>query len=260
MPLQPVRFQNAQGRTLVGRLHLPDGGPTVAWAVFAHCFTCTKDYKAPVYTARTLAEQGVAVLRFDFTGLGDSEGDFSDTTFRTNVSDIVSAARWLEREHAAPTVLIGHSMGGAAALMAAAEIPTVTLVATLAAPSAPGHVAENLAETRDRALRDGAAEACIAGRKVLLRRRFFEELDELDPTAALRGTRAALLIFHSPADQVVPIANAARLFQAARHPKSFVALPGADHLLSQEADARLVGEMIGAWVRRQQSVVVSRES
>jgi len=251
MPLETIRFPNDQGRTLVGRLHRPEGdaAPT-AWGVFAHCFTCSKDYKAPVYTARALAAHGIGVLRFDFTGLGDSEGDFSETTFRTNVGDVVAAARWLAQEHAAPEVLIGHSMGGAAVLVAAAQVPSVSVVATIAAPAAPGHVAENLADTRERALRDGAAETTIAGRRVLLRRRFFEELAEVDPGEALRATQAALLLFHSPKDEVVPIANAARLFQAARHPKSFVSLPSADHLLSDEADARLVGEIVAAWVRR----------
>jgi putative redox protein len=251
MSLKSVRFPNDQGRTLVGRLHLPDGGgPPAAWGVFAHCFTCSKDYKAPVYTARALAAHGVAVLRFDFTGLGDSEGEFSETTFQTNVSDVVAAARWMAAEHGAPDVLVGHSMGGAAVLMAAARVPSVSVVATIAAPAAPGHVAETLAETRARALREGAAEAIIAGRPVLLRRRFFEALEEVDPGEALRATQAALLLFHSPGDQVVPISNAARLFQTARHPKSFVSLPGADHLLSDEADAQLVGEIVAAWVRR----------
>lgn len=250
MAVRSIRFQNAQGRTLGGRLQLPDERPPLAWAIFAHCFTCSKDYKAPVYTARALALRGLGVLRFDFTGLGDSEGDFADTTFSTNVSDVLSAARWLAEEHAAPTVLVGHSMGGAAVLVAARELPDVRVVATIAAPSEPGHVGASLGDVRARALAEGQATAHIAGRDVLLRRRFFEELDGVRLGDVIRHVDASFLFFHSPADPVVPVSSASRLFQAARHPKSFIALPDGDHLLTNEADARLVADVIAAWVRR----------
>lgn len=245
-----VNFQNAAGEQLSGSLELPADDPPSAFALFAHCFTCTKDYKAPVRISQALAGHGIATLRFDFPGLGRSEGQFVDTTLTKNVSDVVHAAAFLRQHYDAPRVLVGHSMGGAAVLRAAAELPDTRLVATLGTPAEPGLVGPVLAGARQQAERDGKAVIRVAGRTLELRRGFFDDVAGSTLADALANLSAALILFQAPEDSVVPRDNAERLYAAARHPKSLVALAGANHLVDRQQDAQLVADVIAAWCRR----------
>ena len=251
MRSENVTFENEQGEPLAGRLDLPADGEPAAYALFAHCFTCTKNLQAVGRISRALVGEGIAVLRFDFTGLGESEGDFSETTFSSNVGDLVAAARFLERERRAPELLVGHSFGGAAVLQAAEHLPDVRAVATVAAPYDPEHVtnlfeADELGEIRQK----GEAVVNLGGRPFKIKQEFLDDLKAGGAEKIIHDLGRPLLIFHSPVDQTVGIENAALLFQAAKHPKSFVSLDHADHLLSDEADARYVGAMLAAWARK----------
>ena len=246
---QRIRFVNDQGIELAASLELPDRAPR-AFALFAHCFTCGKDSAAAARIARTLAGHGYGVLRFDFTGLGGSEGDFANSSFSANVEDLVAAAGYLRERHQAPALLIGHSLGGTAALVAAARIPEVRAVVTVGAPSSAAHVLRHLGEAADALEREDQAEVEIAGRSFRISRRFLEDAAEQDVLDRVAGLRRALLILHAPLDRVVSIDEAARLFQAARHPKSFVSLDGADHLLSALEDAQYVAGTVAAWAER----------
>jgi len=244
-----IEFDGSQGERLSARLDLPDGEPR-AWALFAHCFTCSKDFVASRRVGQALAERGVAVLRFDFTGLGSSAGDFANTDFSSNVDDLVAAADWLRREHAAPQILVGHSLGGAAVLAAAARIPEAVGVATIGAPSDPEHVTGLFADRRAEIEARGEAEVQLAGRRFKIRKGFLDDVAGTKLEEAIAGLRTALLVLHSPIDAQVGIENASRIFQAARHPKSFVSLDDADHLLSRPRDAEYAAEMIAAWASR----------
>jgi len=250
MKVKKLKFTGSLGHTLGAQLDLPDEGEPQAYALFAHCFTCTKDLKAVYHIDRALTAEGFAVFRFDFTGLGESEGDFSDTTFTSNVGDLVAAARHMAGELQAPRVLIGHSLGGAAVLKAALEIPACRAVATIAAPADPGHVGDKLVSARKEAERTGEATLQLGGRTLRIRREFFEDLEESRLGQAIRTLDRALLVFHSPLDNVVGIDNASKIFQAAQHPKSFISLDRADHLLTDETDARYVGTMVATWARK----------
>ena len=220
------------------------------FAIFAHCFTCSKDLKAVRLISRHLAEQGIAVMRFDFTGLGESEGDFAATNFTSNVDDLVAAADFLRREHQAPELLIGHSLGGAAVLVAAQRIAECKAVATLAAPSGTQHLRDTLLRANP-ALQEGEAEVVLAGRTFRLRKQLMEDLEEDRVLTAVRELKRALLIFHSPVDDVVDIDHARRIYQAAQHPKSFVSLDDADHLLLRDPrDATYVARMLTVWAER----------
>jgi len=219
-------------------------------ALFAHCFTCGKDNRAARRIAEVLTLHGIAVLRFDFTGLGASEGEFANTTFSSNVDDLVAAANHLRAKLAAPAILIGHSLGGAAVLAAAAQVPEARAVATIAAPSDPAHVTGLLKDHVDAIHREGEVEVTLAGRPFRIRREFLADVAEQKLTARIADLRKALLIFHSPTDEVVGIDNASRIFAAAKHPKSFVSLAGADHLLSRRSDANYVANVIHAWAER----------
>ncbi len=246
-----VTVPNADGDDLAARLDLPDGGRPHATALFAHCFTCSKDLRAVREIARRLSETGIGVLSVDFTGLGASEGAFEDTSFSTSVSDLVCAADWLAREHDAPQLVVGHSLGGAAALVAAARLPSVRAVATIAAPCDPGHVRGLLAESEDEIEHAGRATVDIGGRPFTIRREFLDDLDSHDQMRQrVAALGRALIVLHSPTDQTVGIEQARHLFEAARHPKSFVSLDGADHLLSRPADARYVADVLAAWAGR----------
>jgi len=249
MSTEKTTFEGAFGDRLAARLERPDGEP-LATAVFAHCFTCSKDLRAARAITRTLAERGYAVLRFDFTGLGESGGDFADTHFSSNVDDLVAAADHLRREIAAPRLLVGHSLGGAAVLVAASRIPEVEAVATIGAPSGGKHLQERLLKAAPE-LEDGdEAEVELAGRTFRIRRELIDDLAGASVTEAAEGLGRPLLILHSPVDDTVPIEHAGRLFEAARHPKSCVALDGADHLLTEEADARFAADVLGVWAER----------
>ena len=243
-------FAGAEGATLSARLELTADGEPRAFALFAHCFTCSKDLHAVVRIARALAARGIAVLRFDFTGLGESEGDFAATGFSSNVADLLAAARFLEERYRAPELLVGHSLGGAAVLCAASELESVKAVATIAAPSDPAHVLRLLAGSRDEIERDGEAEVRLAGRSFRIKKEFLDDVAKGSSEEAIRSLGASLLIFHSPTDEVVGIENAERIYRAARHPKSFVSLDGADHLLTDPEDALYVGRVLAAWADR----------
>ncbi len=250
MKSRAVKFPNAEGSQLSGRLDLPEDEVPIAWALFAHCFTCGKNLRATSHISSALCRQKIAVLRFDFTGLGQSEGDFSDTNFSSNVADLLAAAAWLRKEQSAPMILIGHSFGGAAALQAAGQLPEVRAVATIAAPFDPEHVAHLFADTKEQIELNGEAEVTLVGRTFTLRRQFFLDLSDQQVEARIQSLKAALLVMHSPIDQTVGIDNAAKIYQAAKHPKSYISLDDADHLLSREADALYAGEMIASWARR----------
>lgn len=255
MPIERLRFENDRGLELAARLDLPVDGQPGAYALFAHCFTCTKNLKAISHISRALNQAGFGVLRFDFTGLGESEGDFADTNFSSNVADLVAAAQHLDAHFQAPKLLVGHSLGGAAVLQAAAKIPAVQAVATIGAPCDPAHVTHLLAESRGEIESRGEATVTLAGRQFKIKKQFLDDLEQTRMTETIRQLKCALLVCHSPVDQVVGIENAAHIFQAAKHPKSFISLDHADHLLSNEAAAFYAGAMIAAWSQR----YVSRE-
>ena len=246
----PVRFKNSAGLTLAGRLDSPANGNPRAYALYAPCFTCGKDVRAAVNIGRAMAREGIATLRFDFAGLGESEGAFADTTFTTNVADLKAAAAFLATEYEAPKILVGHSLGGAAVLEAAKDIPSSVAVATIGAPANPEHVAGLLGAARATIESEGEADVTLVGRKFHFRKTFLDDLAHHPWRENLRGLRKALLVFHSPADNTVDISNAAEIFTAALHPKSFVSLNEADHLLTKETDSEYVGLILGAWASK----------
>lgn len=245
-----IFFNNRRGQRLAAVLDQPDKATPVAWALFAHCFTCSKNYKAPTHVSRSLAHEGIATLRFDFTGLGDSQGEFADTTFSSNVDDLVAAAEYMARDLGAPTILIGHSLGGAAVLHAAHRIDSVRAVVTVAAPSSTEHLVKIFEPARPALEATGEAEVTIGGRSITIGRELIHDLERVSMRSAIEDLGRALLILHSPVDTVVPIDNAASIFAAARHPKSFVSLDTADHLLSMESDSRYAAGLITAWASR----------
>lgn len=246
MPTERFTFPGHSGHDLAARLDLPDG-PHLATALLAHCFTCGKDIAAARRIAARLAAQGIAVLRFDFTGLGHSKGEFENTTFNSNVTDLIAAADTLAERGMAPALLIGHSLGGAAILRAAKRIPSAKAVVTIGAPFDPGHVTHNFGDALDRIARDGTAEVELGGRPIRIGREFIEDVkaEALAPDIATLGR--ALLILHAPRDDTVGIENATQIFIAAKHPKSFVTLDHADHLVTRPEDADYVADIIASW-------------
>ena len=247
--IRRIEFEGASGHRLAARLDSPSGTPR-AYALFAHCFTCSKDIHAASRISSGLAERGVAVLRFDFTGLGASGGEFANTNFSSNVGDLAAAAAFLRRGLQAPQILIGHSLGGAAVLAAAEQIPEVRAVCTIGAPADPSHVRRLFTHSAEQIAEQGEAEVAIGGRSFRIQQQFLEDLEEQNLSPRIRALGKALLVFHSPTDTVVGIDNARRLYEAARHPKSFVSLDGADHLLSRRADASYVATIVSAWAER----------
>ncbi|MBK1702619.1 alpha/beta hydrolase family protein [Thiococcus pfennigii] len=250
MPAAQGRFDflNPHGERLAGLLE----GPVEprALALFAHCFTCSKTIGAATRIARALAARDIAVLRFDFTGLGNSEGDFENTNFSSNVADLVAAADHLRRQGRAPDLLIGHSLGGAAVIAAAKAIPECRGVVTIAAPSDPGHVRHLFQESLETIIEDGEALVDLAGRRFTITRQFIDDIAEKNLREDLRTLRRPLLIFHSPVDEIVSIEHARHIYDAARHPKSFISLCQADHLITNPADSDYVAEVIAAWASR----------
>ena len=248
--IERLTFPGAQGAMLAARVHRPLG-PARAWALFAHCFTCGKDLHAARRISTALAEQGFAVLRFDFTGIGESEGDFADTHFSSNLDDLVAAADYLRAHEQAPSLLVGHSLGGTAVIAAAERIPEAKAVVTIGAPASPEHVEGLLAPGTEAAIAEaGQAEVVLAGRRFTIRREFLDDLRRHGLDERVRGLRRALLILHAPLDQIVAVDEARKLFVAALHPKSFVSLDQADHLLTRAADAEYVATLIAAWSAR----------
>jgi uncharacterized OsmC-like protein/alpha-beta hydrolase superfamily lysophospholipase len=248
MPSERFDFFNAAGERLAALLDSPVEPPR-AYALFAHCFTCGKDINAAKRIAEGLTALGIAVLRFDFTGLGSSEGEFANTTFSSNVADLVAAAVELRKKRQAPAILIGHSLGGAAVLAAAGEVPEARAVVTIGAPCDPAHVI-GLVQNRGMIAAAGDIDVALAGRSFRVSRAFLEDVAEQKLETRIAGLRKALLVFHSPSDDIVGIENASRIFTAAKHPKSFVSLAGADHLLSRRSDAAYVANVIHAWAER----------
>src|SRR6201747_804828 len=249
MPTERFEFTGEGGHQLAAALDLPDG-PVTAYALFAHCFTCGKDVLAASRIAVELAAKGIAVLRFDFPVLGSSEGDFANSTFSSNVADLVCAADHLRRTREAPAIVIGHSLGGAAVLAAAGQIPEAKAVATIAAPSDPGHVTHFFADRIEEIRKHGKVEVSLAGRPFNIKREFLDDIAEHNLMDHVAKLHKALLIMQSPTDDTVGIDNATRIFVAAKHPKSFVALPGADHLLSDRRDSMYAADVIAAWAER----------
>lgn len=246
MPSQHLEFPSGRGHSLAGRLELPDA-PARAFAIHAHCFTCSKDGLAAFHMSKALCRAGIAVLRFDFTGLGDSHGHFADSTFSSRVSDLVAAADWLRARHQPPRLLVGHSLGGATVIAAAGQIPEARAIATIGAPFEPATVVRQFGDRVDAIRAQGEARVTLAGRQFTIRRALLDDLAQQRQVDRIRELRRPLLVLHSPLDDTVPIEEAGRIFQTALHPKSFVSLDSTDHLLTRPQDAQWVAGMIRAW-------------
>lgn len=244
-----IEFAGSDEHMLAARLELPEGTP-VAFALFAHCFTCSKDSFAASRISKALVDYGVAVLRFDFTGLGGSDGDFANTNFSSNIDDIVAATEYLRAHHRAPTLMIGHSLGGAAVLAAAHRVASTRALVTIGSPSDPSHITNLFADATDEIERSGEANVQLGGRQFRIRKQLLDDIAAQPQSDRLNDLDAALLVVHSPVDQTVGIDNAREIFEAARHPKSFIALDGADHLLSNRDDAAFAASIIAAWAAR----------
>ncbi|APX99790.1 bifunctional alpha/beta hydrolase/OsmC family protein [Lacinutrix venerupis] len=250
MNIQKVTFSNTKNETLVGRLELPVNQHPHNFAIFAHCFTCNKNLSAVKNISRALTANGFGVLRFDFTGLGDSEGDFENTNFSGNVEDLIHASNFLKENYSAPTLIIGHSLGGAAAIFAASKIESVKAVATIGAPSNPKHVQHLIQSSVEEIKTTGIANVNIGGRPFTIKKQFLDDIESKSLPEVAQKLRKALLVIHSPQDTTVGIQNAEDIYVAARHPKSFVSIDGADHLLSNKENSNYVGKIISSWAIR----------
>lgn len=250
MKTKKLEFKNHEGYKLSARLDVPDTGDIIQSVLFAHCFTCGKNLRAAGNISRALTEKNIAVFRFDFTGLGESEGDFSDSTFSSDVSDLVSAAEKMQELTKPPAILIGHSLGGTAVLQAAKEIQSSKAVVTIGSPCSPEHVTLHFSDKITEIEAKGEAMVQLAGRPFKVKKKFIDDLKEQRMNETIRDLGKALMIFHSPVDTTVNISNAAHIYKLARHPKSFISLDDADHLLSSEEDSNYVGELTAAWADR----------
>jgi putative redox protein len=244
-------FKNALNETLIGSLEQPEFENTSnEYAIFAHCFTCGKDIAAASRITKALAKQGIAVLRFDFTGLGNSDGDFANTNFSSNVQDLLAAANALEKSYKAPSLLIGHSLGGAAVLSAASQISSIKAVATIGAPATAEHVKHLFSKEESSIKEQGLANVSIGFRQFTIKEQLLDDLEQHSSTDYIASLRLPLLIMHSPIDSIVPVSEASKIYQAALHPKSFISLDNADHLLSKKEDAEYVAVSLAAWASR----------
>ena len=259
MPSERFQFTGSESQQLAAALDLPEREP-LAYALFAHCFTCGMDVLAARRIAVALAAKGIAVLRFDFTGLGSSEGDFANSTFSSNVADLVRAADHLRETRKGPAILIGHSLGGAAILAAAGQIPDARAVVTIAAPSDPAHVTGLFKDRIEDIRKQGKVEVSLAGRPFHISSEFLDDIAEHGLMAHVAKLHKALLIMHAPTDDTVGIDNATRIFIAAKHPKSFVSLADSDHLLTGKRDAVYVADVIAAWATRYLDPVVPEQA
>ncbi|HMQ50432.1 MAG TPA: alpha/beta fold hydrolase [Saprospiraceae bacterium] len=251
MKQSTLKIANAQGHLLHAYLELPADQKPRYYAVFAHCFTCSSNFNAALHISHALTRHGFGVLRFDFTGLGNSEGDFADSHFSANIADLIAVHQYMEKHYAAPALLVGHSLGGAAVLAAAAQLGAVRAVATIGAPAHVDHVKQHFSTPGESTgTHEDEIKVDIGGRPFKINQAFLTELEKTDLLAIVKALRKPLLIFHAPFDKTVGIENAQELYHSAMHPKSFVSLDGADHLLSQKADSLYVGDVIGAWVKR----------
>lgn len=245
-----ITFKNSEDLDLSGYLELPLNKQPHSFVLFAHCFTCNKNYFAVKNISRALSKKGYGVLRFDFAGLGESDGDFSDTTFSGNVEDLLSAAKYLEENYSAPSLLVGHSLGGAAVIFAAAQLPQVKAVVTIGAPSSPVHVKHLIKSNIEEIKEKGVAEVSLGGRNFTIKKNFLEDINSHSLSEFARGLKKAFLFMHSPQDNIVEISNAEDLYRSVRHPKSFVSLDGADHLLTNKKDSIYAGNVIASWASR----------
>ncbi len=247
--MDKIQFTGSTGETLAASIDKPDSNIR-AYALFAHCFTCTKDIFAAARIAKVLKEQDIAVVRFDFTGLGASEGDFANTNFSSNVEDLVAAANFMREEFKAPAILIGHSLGGSAVLAAANQIPEARAVVTLGSPADVAHVADNFQADREKIMRDGEADICLVGRPFKIKKQFIEDIEGIKLQHHVSNLKKALLVMHAPLDKTVGIENAGTIFSWARHPKSYVSLDDADHLISRKEDAEYAAHVISTWAKK----------
>lgn len=245
-----LNFPNKEGQQLAARLEMPVDKNVLTYAVFAHCFTCSKNLHAVTHISRALTAKGIGVLRFDFTGLGESEGDFEDTNFSTNVSDLITATEYLKENYGEAQIMIGHSLGGAAVLMASHKLDYVKAVATVGAPADPVHVTHLFEGSIDEIEEKGETKVNLGGRPFTIKKQFLEDLEEYEKFDAIKELKRPLLVMHSPQDKIVDIKNAEKIYTAAMHPKSYISLDGADHLLSHEADAEYVGQVVASWANR----------
>ena len=250
MRSQKVKFKNHNGYELSARLEFPPDSHPYAFAIFAHVFTGNKNLTATRHISRSLTQHGIGVLRFDFTGLGESEGNFADTNFTSNVEDLLAASEFLEKNYEAPRILIGHSLGGAAVVFAAAKLESIQAIATVGAPSEPEHVTHLLDDQIEDIEKNGVAKVSIGGRSFTIKKQFLDDLRSKDMFNILKRLHKPILVLHSPQDTVVEIENAAKIYHAAHHPKSFVSLDGADHMLSNKVDAAYVGDLVSSWRTR----------
>jgi putative redox protein len=250
MSIKKITFTNSENQQLSARLELPNHEKPHSYAIFAHCFTCNKNLLAVKNIARALNNKGIAVLRFDFTGLGESEGDFVDTNFSSNIQDLISASDFLTKQYQAPSLLIGHSLGGAAVIYAAKEIESIKAVATIGAPSSPDHVQHLFKSDLEEIKEKGKATVSIGGREFSLKKEFLEDIESKKMESCIKSLRKPILIMHSPQDNTVGIQNAKELYHYAHHPKSFISIDGADHLLSNKEDSIYVGNIISGWASR----------
>lgn len=248
--IKKVAFQSQTGYALAARLELPIDQYPLAYAILAHCFTCSKNTRAGRSISQKLTKEGIAVLRFDFTGLGDSEGDFADTNFSSNVSDLVAAANFLSQNFEAPSILIGHSLGGAAVIAAAAEIPSAKAIVTIGTPAEPKHVQHLIQSKKEEIEQTGAARVLIGPQEFTIKKQFLDDLIHNPLKEKIAKLGKALLVLHSPQDKIVSIGNAQKIYEAARHPKSYISLDKADHLLTVKEDGYYVGEVISGWAKR----------
>lgn len=250
MPSQKVRFKNQLGYHLSAKIDYPLSKGPHPFAIFAHVFTGNKNLSSARHISRALTLHGVAVLRFDFTGLGESEGDFADTNFTSNIEDIIAAADYLAAHHQAPSIIIGHSLGGAAALFAGARIQSITAIVTIGAPSYPEHVTHLLQDEIEAIEEQGYAKVIIDRREFTIKKHFLDDLRSQNHVDIIQNLGKALLVMHSPQDRIVEIKNAAHIYKLARHPKSFITLDGANHMLTNKNDAFYAGQVIASWVQR----------
>lgn len=250
MESRKVEFSGSQSFKLSARIDEPDEGTIKGTVLFAHCFTCSKDLRSIDYISRALTDCGMGVFRFDFTGLGESEGEFEETNFSSNIDDLKLAAEYMNEVWQAPRMLMGHSLGGAAVLQAAHNIDSAEAVVTISAPSNPTHLTHILMDKANEIKKKGKARVRLAGRLFTIKKQFLDDLEEQNMEGFISNLEKPLLIFHSPVDEIVGIENAAQIYKLANHPKSFISLDDADHLLSKKEDAEYVGSVTAAWVER----------
>lgn len=250
MSIKKINFKNKDKQELAGRLEMPKNGKPHNYVIFAHCFTCSKNLTAIINIARELTAAGYAVLRFDFTGLGESDGDFENTNFSGNVDDLVAAANFLKENYKAPSIMVGHSLGGAAAVLAAAQLPEVKAVSIINSPSYPSHVLKLIGEHAEDIAKNGKAKVNLGGRSFTIKKQFLDDLESNSLLTTVSDLDKALLILHSPQDRTVAIKNAEEVYKAAHHPKSFISLDGVDHMLSKTEDSQYVGKVIASWASK----------